>query len=84
MRSDVRMSEELSGDMIFDTSVLMELIIGSKGGRTLSKLLRADILRASTTEINVVELRYILCRKVGRGEVSGSCREDAQLRLPES
>ncbi len=60
------MSEELTGDMVFDTSVLLELIGGSRAGRRLSELLKADLLRPLTTEINVAELRYILCRKVGQ------------------
>ncbi len=64
------MSEELTGDMVFDTSVLLELIMGSRAGRRLSELLKADALRPLTTEINVAELRYILCRKVGEDQAT--------------
>lgn len=60
------MSIELTGDMVFDTSVLLELIIGSRAGRRLGELLKADVLRPLTTELNITELRYILCRKVGQ------------------
>ena len=59
------MKKELRGDIVFDTSILIEMIAGTKLGRKIASLLKGEMVRAFTTELNLVELRYIICRKAG-------------------
>jgi predicted nucleic acid-binding protein len=59
------MKEELKGDTVFDTGVLIELLKGTEIGSIILEPLRSNSIKASTTELNMAELNYILCRKVG-------------------
>jgi len=59
------MKKGLRGDIIFDTSILIELTAGTELGRKIAALLKEETIRAYTTDLNIVELRYIICRKVG-------------------
>ena len=54
--------------MVFDTSVLVELIAGTKLGSMVYEALKEDLVKPVTSELNIAELRYILCRKVGRAK----------------
>ena len=59
------MKQDIQGDMVFDTSVLVELFSGSQSGNLVKEALIDGSVRAITTELNITELRYILCRKIG-------------------
>ncbi len=60
------MKRELRGDIVFDTSVFVEFFSGSRGGELVYRSLKEGEIFALTTELNVFELLYLLCRKVGR------------------
>lgn len=62
------MKRELKGALAFDASVLIEMVFFSKRGRKLVDLLIKDIVYAYTTEIALTELKYVLCRRIGREE----------------
>jgi len=51
--------------MVFDTGVFVEILAGSELGRGLMKELLSGKVRAVTTDLNLTELNYIICRKVG-------------------
>lgn len=51
--------------MVFDTSIFVEMASGSKLGDLAYEILTKEELYAVTTELNIAELKYILCRKVG-------------------
>lgn len=53
--------------MVLDTGVLIELVAGTKLGRKIASFLKEGSIRALTTELNIAELRYIICRKAGWG-----------------
>lgn len=59
------MKRELLGDMISDTSVLVELLAGTRVGKFVYDELRSGSIRLLITELNEMELRYIVCRKAG-------------------
>ncbi|MCD6348883.1 MAG: PIN domain-containing protein [Candidatus Korarchaeota archaeon] len=65
MRRGRRMKKELQGDMVFDTSIFIEIIAGTYLGRKLMEILLDGKVNALTTESNIAELSYIACRKVG-------------------
>lgn len=54
--------------MVLDTGVLIELVAGTKLGRKIASFLKESSIRALTTELNIAELRYIICRKAGWGK----------------
>jgi len=47
-------------------NIYYDLVAGTELGKKIASLLKGGIIRAYTTELNITELRYILCRKVGR------------------
>ncbi len=51
--------------MAFDTGVLVEFFSGSKAGEAVYKAMREERVFPLITELNLVELHYVLCRKVG-------------------
>ena len=59
------MKRELRGDMVFDTSVFVEFFSGSRRGELIYRSLKKGEIFALTTELNIFELLYLLCRKVG-------------------
>lgn len=59
------MKPELKGDMVFDTGIFIEFLAGSKTGALTRELLKSGSVKALTTELNIAELKYILCRKIG-------------------
>ncbi len=64
------MRRELSGSMVFDTGVLLELLLSTPGGLLVrEKLLRGELF-GYVTELALVEARYVLCRRVGWEEAS--------------
>jgi len=60
------MNRNKTGNTVFDTGVLLELAAASP----LSDALKEDIIEGSvppaTGELNLLELRYIFCRRIGR------------------
>lgn len=62
------MRRELEGDMVFDASVLVEVIFSTVGGRLVRRMLVDEVLFGYVTELAVSELRYVVCRMLGRDE----------------
>jgi hypothetical protein len=60
------MSLEQSGNMVFDTSVLVELALASPTSRKIQDSILDGQVRPTTGELNVTELGYVLCRNLGR------------------
>jgi len=58
----------LSGRLAVDASVLVELAFSTKAGKELLDLILAGEVEPRTTEVADTELRYILCRRLGRKE----------------
>lgn len=78
------MSLESRGSTVFDTSVLVELALDSP----LSKDVRDSVLTGQvqplTGELNLTELRYILCRSLGSERSTKSVellRRSNQIRI---
>jgi len=59
------MKGDLRGRLALDTSALIELIFSTKSGLKLKEAMKDLSVEASTTELHVAELRYILCRRLG-------------------
>ncbi len=51
--------------MIFDTGVFVEILAGSELGRKLMEDLLSGRVKAITTDLNIMELNYVVCRKIG-------------------
>lgn len=51
--------------MVFDTGVLLELAVDSPRSRGIRDAVVSGEIRPVTGELNVAEMRYILCRRVG-------------------
>jgi hypothetical protein len=63
------MKKDLSGRLVLDTSALIELVNSTTSGLKLKEALKAESVEAYTTELNITELRYILCRRIGPSKV---------------
>ena len=61
----------LKGAFAFDSGVIIEMLLGTPHGESVVDALAADSLTAYTSEVNVSEAGYILCRKLGDGEAAG-------------
>ena len=59
------MKGDLSGQYALDTSALIELMFSTTPGLKLKEAMKDTSVEASTTEIHIAELRYILCRRLG-------------------
>ena len=59
------MSSEPSGSIVSDTGPLLEMATGSGLGAYIKGLIGSNTIRAYTNELNIGELRYVLCRKIG-------------------
>jgi hypothetical protein len=59
------MKKDLSGKLALDTSALIELVLSTTSGLKLKEALKAETIETSTTTLNITELRYVLCRKLG-------------------
>jgi predicted nucleic acid-binding protein len=57
--------DTLSGLLTLDTSVIIEMLLSSDLGKTVTDALIADSAEAYTSEVNLAEAEYILCRKLG-------------------
>jgi predicted nucleic acid-binding protein len=80
------MRSSLVGDTVFDSSALLELIYSTPLGLRLKEKLRGEEIQAHTTVLNLAEVRYVLCRRIGREEARvrvGSLLESGYLYLHE-
>lgn len=59
------MSSELSGDIVFDTSSLLELLDLTPKGILIKESLTSNRLTAHISEVSLSEAIYILCRRLG-------------------
>jgi len=59
------MSLDLEGNMVIDTGSLIELVNGSKSGAYLRDALENGSVKAWTGELNIGEIRYLICRRRG-------------------
>ncbi len=55
----------LSGGFALDTSVIIEMLLSSNLGKVVSEALVAEAIDAYSSEVNLAEAEYILCRKFG-------------------
>ncbi|MGI0080859.1 MAG: PIN domain-containing protein [Nitrososphaerales archaeon] len=62
------MNKEPSGNIIFDTGTLLEIVSGSALGAYAKDLLKSSTVLAFTNELHLGELRYLICRKSGEKE----------------
>jgi predicted nucleic acid-binding protein len=62
------MRRELEGSMVFDTGILLELIYSTEKGRKLKEALKSERILGNTSEVNIAETRYVLCRRIGENE----------------
>jgi len=58
----------LKGDMVFDTSVLVEIALATDDGREIIDEIVEGNITPYTTTLNVTEALYILCRLLGLEE----------------
>ena len=59
---------DLRGAYALDTSTLIELVYGTIGGKRLSDAILNEVIDAVTHELAIAELRYVLCRSLGKEE----------------
>ncbi len=57
--------EFLRGDMVLDTSILVEIVFATDIGRELIDHILNDVIRPYTTTLNITETLYIVCRLLG-------------------
>ncbi|PNV77847.1 MAG: hypothetical protein C0200_04100 [Thermoproteota archaeon] len=50
------------------TSTMLELIYSTEGGKKLKEALKSERVLGNTSEVNIAELRYVFCRRVGEEE----------------
>lgn len=60
------MKSELKGTYATDTSALIELVYGTPIGTRLLNAMLEEAIETITHELAIAELRYILCRNVGK------------------
>lgn len=66
------MSTGQSTSTVFDTGVLLELAVDSPASRETREAVVRGKVRPVTGELNVAEMSYIICRKVGAAEAKQS------------
>lgn len=62
------MRSGLSGSIVLDAGVLVELVLGTPLGLRLEDALKKGHILAYATEVGVAELRYVVCRRLGLAE----------------
>jgi len=70
--------------MVLDTGVLLELAVDSPPSRSVKDNVVEGKLQPMTGELNVAELRYVLCRKAGLESAArsvGHLRRSSQVRI---
>jgi len=58
----------LEGDIVLDTSVLIEIALATERGKELVGLIVDDVFAPYTTSLNITEVLYVLCRLFGMKE----------------
>ena len=64
----------LEGDIAVDTSILVEVALGTRSGKDLARLMIDGAIIPYTTSLNVTELLYVLCRLLGMEEAERRVR----------
>jgi predicted nucleic acid-binding protein len=59
------MKRGLEGNLVFDSSVILELLYSTSSGVKLKEALKAEKVEGNISEIAVAEISYVLCRKLG-------------------
>ena len=62
------MKRELAGSLVFDASAVLDLLYSTRGGVKIREALKNEKVSASITEVNLVEVMYVLCRRLGSKE----------------
>jgi len=57
--------DTLSGYLALDTSVIIEMPLSSELGKAVTEALIADQAEGYTSEVNLAEAEYVLCRRLG-------------------
>jgi len=64
------MKESITGTLAADTSVLIDLLMLSNRGKIIQRALLDEIVDVHTTEMAIIETKYILCRRLGWNEAN--------------
>lgn len=70
--------------MVLDAGAILELVYSTPQGLKLKRSLVEGKLQASTTELAITEVWYILCRRLGKQEADtrlGSLLESGYIRV---
>ena len=62
------MKRELAGSLVFDASAVLDLLYSTRGGVKIREALKNEKVSASITEVNLAEVMYVLCRRLGSKE----------------
>ena len=62
------MKRELAGSLVFDASAVLDLLYSTRGGVEIREALKSEKVSASITEVNLAEVMYVLCRRLGSKE----------------
>jgi len=57
--------DTLSGYLALDSSVIIEMLLSSELGKAVTEALIADQAEGYTSEVNLAEAEYVLCRRLG-------------------
>ena len=57
--------DTLSGDLALDTGIIVEMLLSSDIGGMVTQALIAESAEAHSSEVNLTEAEYVLCRKLG-------------------
>ena len=61
-------NDTVSESYALDTSVIIEMLVSSSLGEWFMNALIADSAQAYTSDVNLAEAEYVLCRKLGPEE----------------
>ena len=64
------MRRELAGSIALDTSALLELVYSTRAGLALKEALLEERVLGHVAEYNLIELEYVLCRRLGWEEAA--------------
>jgi len=57
--------DTLSGDLALDTGIIVEMLLSSDIGGMVTQALIAESAETHSSEVNLTEAEYVLCRKLG-------------------
>lgn len=64
------MRKKLSGVLALDASTIIDLLTLTVRGQLLKDALLEGLVTAYTTELAIIETKYILCRRLGWNEAN--------------